>query len=170
MIYGDSPRTGCLHSIHRHRTGVRPTQLTPRSLDLGAGTVVRAPGALRAHRSRDVAPDVVLDATAPLPFADRSLKRVCCFDVLEHIDDLVSVVTETHRVTDPTHRPHFGWRTFDYYSSARFQMARRTLRFHGGAIDTVIRRIANHGPDWYEHRLAWLFPAWYLEFELVAVE
>ncbi len=173
--------------------------MTPRSLDLGAGTVVRAPGALRADRSLDVAPDIVLDATAPLPFADGSLTQVYCFDVLEHVDDLVAVVTEIHRVlepggrlfvttphfscansyTDPTHRHHFGWRSFDYfvdghelnyYSSARFQVAQRTLRFHGGAIDTVVRRIANRWPDLYEHRLAWLFPAWYLEFELVAVE
>jgi len=33
-----------------------------------------------------------------------------------------------------------------------------------------VRRIAQRWPDYYEHRLAWMFPAWYLEFELAAVK
>jgi SAM-dependent methyltransferase len=168
-----------------------------RRLDLGAGAVVRAPGAIRADRSRAVRPDVVLDAAASLPFRSSSLEWVYCFDLLEHLEDLAGVLTEIHRVlapggrlfittphfscansyTDPTHRHHFGWRSFDYfvdthelsyYSPARFAIARRVLRFHGGLVDAVMRRVANRWPDWYEHRLAWLRPAWYLEFELVA--
>ena len=81
--------------------------------------------------------------------------------------------------SDPTHRHHFGWRSFDcfteqhglsYYSGARFEIESHTLRFHGGVVDSVMRRIANRWPDLYEHRLAWMFPAWYLEFELRAVK
>ncbi len=168
-----------------------------RALDLGAGAVVRAPGAIRADRSREVHPDVVLEATAPLPFRESSLEWVYCFDLLEHVDDLTGTMTEIHRVlqagghlfvttphfscansyTDPTHKHHFGWRSFDYfvdghqlnyYSAARFSIAHRTLRFHGGIVDAAVRRIANRWPDWYEHRLAWLRPAWYLEFDLEA--
>ena len=175
------------------------TVASRRSLDLGAGAVVRAAGAVRADRSRSVRPDVVLEATAPLPFRTGSLEWVYCFDLLEHVDDLVAVMTEIHRVlrpgghlfittphfscansyTDPTHKHHFGWRSFDYfrdghelsyYSNARFSVARRMMRFHGGIVDALVRRIANRWPDWYEHRVAWLRPAWYLEFELIAVE
>ncbi len=178
----------------------RPALHAPRrAVDLGAGAVVRAPEAFRADRSRRVRPDVVLDAERPLPFRTGSLDRVYCFDVLEHVADIVGVITEVHRVlraggkvfittphfscanswTDPTHRHHFGLRSFDYfldghalayYSTARFRMAYRVLRFHGGPVDAVVRRLARRWPDWYEHRLAWLLPAWYLEFELEAVK
>jgi SAM-dependent methyltransferase len=170
-----------------------------RELDLGAGSVVRAPGAIRADLSRDVTPDIVLNAGRGLPFRDGSLSTVWCFDLVEHLEDIPALMREVHRVlmpggrvclttphfscansyTDPTHKQHFGWRSFDYftaehdlryYSTARFRIARRVLRFHGGIIDALIRRIAAAWPDFYEHRLAFIFPAWYLEFELEAVK
>ena len=77
--------------------------------------------------------------------------------------------------TDPTHKHHLGYRSFDYfvdghslgyYSAARFEIRRRILRFHGGLVDAVMRRLANRWPDWYEKRMAWMVPAWYLEVEL----
>ena len=170
-----------------------------REVDLGAGAVVRAPGAIRADSARAVRPDVVLDATRDLPFRAGSLARVYCFDLIEHVDNVPHLMGEIHRVlepggrvllttphfscanayTDPTHRHRFGWRSFDYftaehelryYSAARFRIARRVLWFHGGLLDALVRRIAHRWPDWYEHRLAWICPAWYLEFELVAVQ
>lgn len=170
-----------------------------REVDLGAGAVTRAPGAIRADSARAVRPDVLLDASRGLPFRTGSLKRVYCFDLVEHIDDIPALMAELHRVlepggavlittphfscanahTDPTHKHQFGWRSFDYftaqhelryYSSARFRIVRRILRFHGGVLDALARRIARRWPDWYEHRLAWICPAWYLEFELVAVQ
>jgi predicted SAM-dependent methyltransferase len=170
-----------------------------RELDLGAGAVVRAPGAIRADISRDVRPDVVVNAARGLPFRTGSLSRVSCFDLVEHLEDIPALMREIHRIlepggtvflttphyscansyTDPTHKQHFGWRSFDYftaehalryYSTARFRIARRVLRFHGGVVDAVVRRIAAVWPDFYEHRLAWIFPAWYLEFELQAVK
>src|SRR5262249_16225112 len=125
-----------------------------RQLDLGAGTVVRAPEAIRADRSRDVKPDVVLDAQGGLPFPPGSLQRVFSFDLVEHLDDIPAIMTELHRIlapggqvlittphfscansyTDPTHRHHFGWNSFSYfsvdhalsyYSTARFKISRR---------------------------------------------
>jgi SAM-dependent methyltransferase len=170
-----------------------------RELDLGAGSVVRAPGAIRADLSRETRPDVVVDAAGGLPFRAGSLSRVWCFDLVEHLDDIPRLMRELHRVleaggtvflttphfscansyTDPTHKQHFAWRSFDYftaehdlryYSTARFRIVRRVLRFHGGVVDALMRRIARRWPDFYEHRLAWTFPAWYLEFELEAVK
>ncbi|HEX9728944.1 MAG TPA: methyltransferase domain-containing protein [Gemmatimonadales bacterium] len=168
-------------------------------IDLGAGEVRRAPGALRADRSIAVRPDVVLDAERPLPFATSVARRISCFDLLEHIRDVPALMAEIHRVlspdgtvlittphfscanafTDPTHRHHFGLRSFDYftadhplayYSTARFRTVRRVLRFHGGPVDAFVRRVAARWPDFYEHRLAWIFPAWYLEIELAAIK
>jgi SAM-dependent methyltransferase len=173
--------------------------LSPRrELDLGAGIAVRVPHTIRADILRTVHPDVVLNAEAPLPFRSHTLRRVFCFDVLEHVNDLLSVMCEIHRVlepggtvlittphfscansyADPTHKRRFAWGSFDYFTegyrlsdcSARFKIARRIIRFHGGLVDAVMRRFANRWPDWYEHRLAWTFPAWYLEFELIAAK
>jgi SAM-dependent methyltransferase len=172
----------------------RLTALPP-DLDLGCGAVTRVPGALRADRARGVRPDVVLDVEGALPFRDGALGRIYCYDVLEHVRDLPRLMDDLHRVlapggrvfittphfscanahTDPTHAHRFGWRSFDYfdashplayYSHARFRIVHRVLRFHGGWIDAVVRRIAARWPDFYEHRLTWIFPAWYLEFEL----
>ena len=118
---------------------------------------------------------------------------------MEHIANVPDLMTEIHRVlepngtvlittphyscansySDPTHRHHFGWRSFDcfteehalsYYSGARFEFVSRTLRFHGGLVDSLMRRIANRLPGLYERRFAWVFPAWYLEFELRVVK
>lgn len=170
-----------------------------RTLDLGAGDTHCEPGAVRADSSRAVRPDVVLDAESPLPFRESAFGRVLCFDLLEHVNDVPALMTELHRVliqgghllittphfscansyTDPTHRHHFAWHAFDYfaeshtlsyYSTARYRVAGRILRFHGGIVDAAVRRIANRWPDFYEHRLAWIFPAWYLEVELEAIK
>jgi SAM-dependent methyltransferase len=172
---------------------------TIRRLDLGAGAVKRVPGAIRADLSVTVQPDVVVNAADTLPFRADSFAAVYCFDLVEHIDDLTALMAEIHRVlapggtvlittphfscansyTDPTHRHHLGYRSFDYftedhvlryYSAARFRISRRILRFHGGVLDTIVRRIAARWPDFYEHRLAWMLPAFYLEFELTAVK
>ena len=173
--------------------------MTPgrRALNLGAGSRDQFPGAIRADIARATRPDVVLNAERPLPFRAGAFTAIYCFDVLEHLDDLPTAMSELHRVlapggtmlvtvphfscantfTDPTHRRGFGLRSFDYfepshvmryYSAARFRVVRRTLRFHGGPLDAIARRIAARWPDWYEHRLAWMLPAWHLEFELRA--
>lgn len=187
----------------RTRRPARGSELTAmcprpfRQLDLGSGSAVRGRGIIRADRSLEVRPHVVLDASLDLPFLSGSLSRVTCFDIVEHIADVPRLMTELHRVlepggrvlittphfscanayTDPTHAHQFGWRSFDYfggghalryYSVARFRIDRRVLRFHGSLVDALVRRLANRWPDWYERRLAWILPAWYLEFELVA--
>ena len=168
-----------------------------RELDLGAGAIERAGKALRADVSRTVKPDIVMDAELPFPFRSDCLRRIFCFDLVEHITDVPEFMSEVHRVlepngtvlittphfscansfSDPTHRHHFGLRSFDcfteqhalkYYSGARFAFVRKVLRFHGGPIDALVRHIAYRYADFYEHRLAWMFPAWYLEFEMRA--
>ncbi len=81
--------------------------------------------------------------------------------------------------TDPTHRHHFGWFSLDYFTGAhehsyytgvRFRMRTRSLLFPPSWTNKVIRRLANRWPARYERRWAWLFPAWFLYFELEVVK
>lgn len=166
------------------------------SLDLGAGRSQRVPGAIRLDRSREAKPDVVADVDrGALPFRSGCFASVGAFDVLEHVNNLVRVVEEVHRVlrtggvlfittphfssanayTDPTHQRALGVRSFDffvpghelqYYSNARFRIRVRRLHFRGALLGRILSRFARAWPDTYESRLAWLFPAWFLYFEL----
>jgi SAM-dependent methyltransferase len=71
----------------------------------------------------------------PYPFPDNTFDEIICEHVLEHLEDLVGVVEEIHRITrpggkiivevphftsvyfyqDPTHRRPFTSKTFDYF-------------------------------------------------------
>ena len=80
-------------------------------------------------------PDVVWDLNVfPYPFPDNTFGAIVCEHVLEHLDDVIGVMEQLHRVgmpgarvwvrvphytslnynTDPTHRHAFSSRSFDY--------------------------------------------------------
>jgi SAM-dependent methyltransferase len=170
------------------------------TLDVGAGTAVRHPGAVRLDRARQATPHVVADVDrGGLPFRSNAFETVGAYDVVEHVEDLVAFVEEVHRVlkpggrllvttphyscanahTDPTHRRALGLRSFDYfadghslayYSRARFRVRTATLFFEGAVLGRLLSRMARRWPRFYERRLAWVFPAWFLYFELEAVK
>ena len=169
------------------------------TLNLGAGTAGQLPGALRLDRARTTRPHVVADLDAGLPFRGGSFRLVAAYDVVEHVADLVALVEEVHRVlrpggrfqcttphfssanafTDPTHRRALGLRSFDYfadghplafYSRARFRVRTATLHFKGKLLGRLLFHVARRWPQWYEDRLAWVFPGWFLLFELEAVK
>ena len=170
-----------------------------RALDLGAGAVTQVPGAIRLDIARSCRPDVVADLAAPLPFRNDVFEVVGAFDVVEHVPDLVRLVEEVHRVlkpggvfrvttphfsssnvyADPTHKRALGLRSFDcfsdahplrYYSTARFRVRLASLIFKGRLLGRVLFHVARWFPAWYEDRLAWMFPAWFLYVELEAVK
>lgn len=77
--------------------------------------------------------------------------------------------------TDPTHARHLGWFSFDYflvdgtthhYGVRGFRMRRRRLFFRPTLVNKLAWRLANRFPEAYVQRWAWLFPAWFLSFEL----
>lgn len=169
----------------------------PTSLNLGAGAAGHLPGAVRLDRARGTRPHVVADLDHPLPFRDASFATVGAFDVVEHVADLVALFEEVHRVlrpggrfvlttphyssanahADPTHRRSLGLRSFDYftvghplafYSHARFRKVAVTLHFKGALLGRLLFHLARRWPAWYEERLAWIFPAWFLYAELEA--
>jgi SAM-dependent methyltransferase len=168
-------------------------------LNLGCGRK-RDPRAVNLDVTPDTGPDVVHDLNVvPWPFPDNRFSSVDMYDVIEHLGDLLPIMAELHRVcrdgavirittphfscansfTDPTHRHHLGWFSFDYftgehehsyYTRARFRMQRRQMIFAATLVNKLVWRLANRYPATYERRWAWIFPAWFLSFELAVVK
>jgi SAM-dependent methyltransferase len=171
-----------------------------RRLSVGCGKRAAEPGLVRLDISPAVNPDVVWDLDkAPYPFEASSFADIECFDVIEHVGNIPKVMEEFHRILrpggllrlttphfscansfiDPTHRWHLSLASFDYfcrhdldyYSGARFEIVSRRIQFQGGRFSrSIVSRIANRYPAEYEQRFAWIFPAWFLSFELKALK
>lgn len=136
----------------------------------------------------------------PYPFNDDEFDSIECFDVIEHVDNIPRVMQECSRILkndgvlqittphyssansyiDPTHKFHLSFFSFDcfssdhvysYYSNARFRVGVRKIIFEGPWIRKYfLNKIANKFPKFYEKNLAWIFPAWFLYFELHATK
>lgn len=120
-------------------------------------------------------------------------------DVLEHLREPFAALHELHRVltpggiaqivvphfscanayTDITHRSFFGYYSLDtltgehthnYYTRTRFRMVRRTIEFHKTPLGKLVMRAANRHPQRYEQSWAWLYPAWFVVFDIEAVK
>ena len=108
---------------------------TPRILELGCGPRKR-PGVIAMDVNPASAADIIHDLNEfPYPLADDQFDEVICEHVLEHLNDLIKVMEELHRVVmpggliriyapyftsihqfrDPTHRIFFSAHTFDYF-------------------------------------------------------
>jgi len=168
-------------------------------LNLGCGSKP-IPGSVNLDRNIAVNPDVVHDLNEkPWPFPDGEFTDVLAYDVLEHCADIIGAMEEIHRVcrngasiritvphfscmnafTDPTHQHFFGWSSFGYltgerdlsfYTAKHFRRRATQLIFFPGLINKVVRHLANRHPDAYEKRWAWIFPAWFLYFELEVIK
>jgi hypothetical protein len=169
------------------------------SLNLGCGRK-RVLNAVNVDRTEETEPDIVHDLNLrPWPFPDNAFSEAQGYDVMEHLQDTVAVMEEIHRVcrsgalvrltvphfssanayTDPTHCHYFGFFSFDYfthdselsfYSRARFQRRHARIMFYPTILSRLIWRLANRYPHAYERRWAWVFPAWYLYFELEVIK
>lgn len=169
------------------------------ALNLGCGRR-HLGGAVNLDISDRVGADIVHDlARMPWPLASDTFGEVHAYDVLEHLDDVPRAMEEIHRVcragasvritvphfssanafTDPTHRHQFSAFSFDYfladhelafYSGARFRRKRAQIVFYPSLVNKLVHRLANRFPLAYEQRWAWIFPAWFLSFELEAVK
>jgi SAM-dependent methyltransferase len=136
----------------------------------------------------------------PYPFDDSSFPEIECLDVIEHLPNIPNTLEEFYRILkpggllkittphfscansyiDPTHRWHLSYFSFDYfserhnlsyYSKARYQIKSRHIQFQGGRFNrSIVSRFANKYPHIYEQRWAWIFPAWYIYFELEAIK
>jgi SAM-dependent methyltransferase len=168
-------------------------------LNIGSGNRRRF-GAVNLDINADTHPDLVHDLNRrPWPFRDGTFSEVHAYDVIEHLDDVMGVMEEIHRVcrpgalvslttphfsspnayTDITHRHHFGFfsfhyftgeHEFSYYTRVRFRRRRTELVFHPTLLNKLVWRLANRYPEAYERRWAWMFPAWFLSIELEVVK
>ncbi|MFL6623518.1 MAG: methyltransferase domain-containing protein [Sulfurifustaceae bacterium] len=106
-----------------------------RVLDVGCGNRKQIPNAIGVDCFRFGAVDVVARIERGLPFAPDALDHVYAIHFLEHVDDLLAVMNEIHRVlkpdgvlhimvphwqcvnavADPTHRHLFHRQTFKFF-------------------------------------------------------
>jgi len=145
-------------------------------------------------------PDLIWDLDhRPYPLPRDHFERVYAVDVIEHLASIVSFMEEVHALlapggileiatphfscansyTDPTHRHHLGYFSFDYftagsqwsfYTDIRFEIVERTIVFHNRRIDRLVSGFANRHPMLYEQRFTWIWPAWFLLFKLRAIK
>ena len=168
---------------------------SPARLNLGCG-LKHDPDAVNLDITPRTSPDVVHDLNRlPWPFADNCFREVFAYDVIEHLDNFIATMEEIHRVccdgavvcitvphfscanafTDPTHHRYFGYFSLDYvtgenelqfYTESQFKKLTNRLIFYPSLLNKLVGRLANRYPAAYERRWAWMFPAWYLYFEL----
>lgn len=170
-----------------------------RILDVGCGLRKRA-GAIGIDVNPRSQADVIHDLNVvPYPFPENYFDEIVCDNVLEHVDNVVKVMEELHRIakpdaqltiivpfyahrnanTDPTHKHFFGVHSFDYFvegtANGGFQYSPAKLKLHsvefdrglaGHWFDKLFCAFANRKKDFYENRLANIFPLRNLTFEL----
>ncbi|UCF07754.1 MAG: methyltransferase domain-containing protein [Thermoplasmata archaeon] len=131
----------------------------PNKLHIGCGHAKRK-GYLNLDSAEAVKPDVMWDLNEfPYPFEDNTFDEILAYSILEHLDDLVKVMEELHRIgrpgavlditvpywdsygfaTDPTHKRMFTEDTFDFFTGksdygfitkARFKIRRIERHYH----------------------------------------
>lgn len=168
-------------------------------LNLGSGRKP-LPGAVNVDVTPRTRPDLLHDLDVmPWPLPEGHFTEVHAYDAIEHLRDVVRTMEEIHRVcapgarvfitvphfssansfTDPTHQHSFGARSMLYftdehelgfYSSARFRQHQALIVFQPSSLNKLVRRLANRFVVPYEERWAWVFPAWFLYFELEALK
>jgi SAM-dependent methyltransferase len=178
---------------------LNPSLINRRILNLGSG-LKKLGSAVNVDLVSETDPDIVCNLNSlPWPLPSDHFDRVVAHDVIEHLDNVVAVMEEIHRVcrpnavveitvphfscsnafTDPTHRHYFGMLSFHYftgenalpfYSKVKFRRRASQLIFFPTLLNKLIWRFANQYPQQYEHRWAWLFPGWFLSFELEIVK
>jgi len=173
-----------------------PSHLTDRNkLHLGSGAKYMS-DAVNIDLVASTKPDLVHDLDVlPWPLPDNHFDEVRAFDVVEHLDDVIATMEEIHRVsrnmatvritvphfssvnafTDITHRHYFsvasfryftGENEFSFYTNKHFRRLNSSIIFAPTLLNKIIWRAAARWPKEYERRWAWIFPAWFLSFEL----
>ena len=135
-------------------------------LDLGCGKRKRE-GAVGIDISEDTEADVIHDLNVfPYPFVNSEFDYVYADNIIEHIDDVVKVLEELHRIAkngatikiivpffrsvyaciDPTHKHFFTVRSFDYFDPENdFNRLYKYSRCHFKVDKVVFDEGMTHG-------------------------
>ena len=108
-------------------------------LDVGCGWN-KTPGAIGIDSNAKTDADVIHDlGVVPYPFPDNEFEEIVCRHVIEHVPDVMALITELYRIakpggritivtphytnpdwaTDPTHRNHFNSYSFNCFIADR---------------------------------------------------
>ncbi|UZE92314.1 MAG: class I SAM-dependent methyltransferase [Methanosarcinales archaeon] len=149
------------------------------TLDIGCGPG-KIPNSVGVDIRRTKGADVIADIQY-LPFKDQSVDKILCYQLLEHVDDLIKAMEEINRVLkwggrviievphvkgldafrDPTHKNFFTIATmnyftvnsgFSYYSKARFKIISRRIILKNKWCG-LLEKIVNLRPEFAEHFL-----------------
>lgn len=157
------------------------------------------PDAITVDIDPDHKPDVVHDLNVfPYPFADNQFKEISCHHVLEHLNDLIPVMKELHRICHPEgtvyievphhsswcanvpeHKLRFNYFAFDGYLDdgitkwllgKKFKLKKREITFHRAIRRYFLHKLFNRHPMAYERFWTYIFPAEHLKVWLVPIK
>ena len=161
-------------------------------LDVGCGNS-KAIGALGIDKYSDTQAEVIHDLdNYPWPFPDDKFYSVICNDVLEHLDDVIKVVEEVHRISrknailyirvphfssvqahsDLTHKHYFSSQSFDCFVQddyphkqySKVKLKKISMRVCFPSFYKAVGLLANKFPKIYERYFAYILPSGNIEF------
>lgn len=142
----------------------RSRQYSGNVLDLGCGRR-KLPGAVGIDINPESDADIIHDLNVvPYPFPENQFDVVLCLDILEHLDNIVRVMEEVHRISrpgarieihvpslssaarhvDPTHRHAFTSRSFDYFIKENKAAAYGYSKVHFDLEEAKYTKSENH--------------------------
>ena len=168
------------------------------TLDIGCGSA-KTPGAYGIDILPAPGVDVVHDLNKlPWPLEESRFETIICSHVLEHLNDLVGIMNEIHRVgkngarvklitphfsslnswEDPTHTRHFARRSFSFfdteskhcYTNRRMKTISVDLSFGGGLWDFMGKCQYRLFPNLWEKQFCFIWRARNLSVELEIVK
>jgi SAM-dependent methyltransferase len=163
------------------------------NINLGCGDK-HVPGFLGVDRYRAAAVEMLCDVERSLPFRDSTIDAIHLDNLIEHVLDITALVRELVRVArpgarisivtphfsslaswmDPTHLHHLSYFSMNHYEHeylrcalpGRVNVTQRRLSFGGGVLGVLGRLFFTLSPDLYERKLAFVFRASTLRYEL----
>jgi hypothetical protein len=152
-----------------------------RVIDIGCGSVKQLSSSIGVDHFLQPAVDVLTDVERGLPFLDDSIDQVFAVHILEHVQDVVALMNEAHRVlkrngvlhiltpywrsgvaaADPTHIHFFSTETFKYFCHTRPGLLAfwpLTVSTDGDTIFADLQPIKDGSACPTENVLARLFP------------
>ncbi|MCZ7649388.1 MAG: class I SAM-dependent methyltransferase [Planctomycetota bacterium] len=167
-------------------------------LDIGCGES-KTPGAVGIDILPGPSVDIVHDLNSlPWPLEENRFERIVASHVLEHLNDLVGVMNEIHRVAkpgarielltphfsslnsweDPTHTRHFARRSFEFFDTSKphhytnrcMKTRKVELTFGGGLWDLFGKILYKLSPNLWEKHFCFIWRARNLSVELEVVK